>query len=337
VIDYRDDDDTYVMVVSSSRTCQAREASEALQQLQPLMHELREWRDEYVTQQEGEHTKHEVALEEVRRSLGDEMAKMQAAFAEAEALLESMPDAAALDSFVDKEALAAAVDDVTLLLRGQLDKSHELTKAEIVELEARLAGISSAGDSSETMEALKESLFLMDSKIGAKANIDELAALRAAVKKLANLRSTASSGSLTAKSISMCLACNRPIYQSTETPKSSANNSRMGHAGTSMMAERHRQTGVYKMDTSASAFVDLVERDSQAYSSERPSSRSGGGGGGGSSRASSRGGSREQLRSPAVNLSSASATGSAAGSDFFLPSLPPRSISRVGSRSVTPM
>ena len=45
----------------------------------------------------------------------------------------------------------------------------------------------------------------------------QIAALKAAVKKLANLRSTASAGSLTTKSISMCLACNRPIYQSTET------------------------------------------------------------------------------------------------------------------------
>jgi hypothetical protein len=70
-------------------------------------------------------------------------------------------------------------------------------------------------------------------------------ALKAAMKKLASMRQSASAGSLTVKSISMCLACNRPIYQLDDTVKHSQN-TRLGPANHSIMAERHRQQGVYR-------------------------------------------------------------------------------------------
>ena len=64
------------------------------------------------------------------------------------------------------------------------------------------------------------------------------------MKKLASMRQSASAGSLTVKSLSMCLACNRPIYQSDDTVKHSQN-TRLGPANHSIMAERHRQQGVH--------------------------------------------------------------------------------------------
>ena len=87
---------------------------------------------------------------------------------------------------VDQEALKAAVDEGTALLEAQM--TSRASKQDMAELEERLGQIASSGNSAETMDALKEALILMDTKVAVKADIDEIAALKAAVKKLANLR-----------------------------------------------------------------------------------------------------------------------------------------------------
>ena len=83
---------------------------------------------------------------------------------------------------VDQEALKAAVDEVTALLEAQM--TSRASKQDMAELEERLGQIASSGNSAETMDALKEALILMDTKVAVKADIDEIAALKAAVKKL---------------------------------------------------------------------------------------------------------------------------------------------------------
>jgi hypothetical protein len=88
-------------------------------------------------------------------------------------------------------------------------------------------------------------------------------ALKAAMKKLASMRQSASAGSLTVKSLSMCLACNRPIYQSDDTVKHSQN-TRLGPANHSIMAERHRQQGVYKLDPQSTSHSSINSRSTNS-------------------------------------------------------------------------
>lgn len=143
-----------------------------------------------------------------------ELAAMMAAFKEAEemmATLSGKDDPVDMD-FVDKALLASTVEDISKLLEGQI--LHCASKEELAVLQAALNGVQTSSDgvvagepgaSSASLDALKESLFLMESRIGTKADVNELMALKAAMKKLASLRSSASQGSLTTKSISMCL------------------------------------------------------------------------------------------------------------------------------------
>lgn len=209
--------------------------------------------------------------------------------------------------------LKSAIDDVTNILQMQMARSA--SKEELAELEEALRNINTSEGSGESMDALKESLFLIESRIATKADINELMALKAAMKKLASMRQSASAGSLTVKSLSMCLACNRPIYQSDDTVKHSQN-TRLGPANHSIMAERHRQQGVYKLDPQSTSHSSINSRSTNSSGgfyrdrAERPQS--------------------VPMEQPNVNMSGSRSQASIV-MPTFLPTLPPRSLLSRGS------
>jgi len=288
-----------------------------------LLNELREWRDEYVDEQDAINKKNAEALTQLRSELDEEMEKMKQAFAEAEELLSKL-DADTIESLVDKDALDDAMKDIIALLEGQI--ATRGSKQDIHDLEeqlAKIASVAAEGGSNDAMDALKEGLLLVESRMGSKADMEEMMALKAAIKKLAAARSGGTAGSLTTKSVSMCLACNRPIYQSNEVQKSGANN-RVGPGNSSIMAERHRQQGVYKLDTTSQVDATLRGSDSMSsiggsYSRERPRSQP------------------TPLPMATANMSASASQSSLSAAPTFLPSLPPRGVSRGSNRSVTPV
>jgi hypothetical protein len=70
---------------------------------------------------------------------------------------------------VDEEMLKSAIDDVTNILQMQMARSA--SKEELAELEEALRNINTSEGSGESMDALKESLFLIESRIATKVLI----------------------------------------------------------------------------------------------------------------------------------------------------------------------
>ena len=308
---------------------QLEEAVKKVEQDAMLLRSLSEWRDGYVEEQEGKHSKTSAALETLRTEVDVEMEALKKAFADAQELLDKL-DPEAMENMVDQDALKDAMTDIMELMKQQIEtrgskqdiKDLEDQLAKIGELAAEAGEGGGGGNSNDAMEALKEGLLLVESRMGSKADMEEMMALKAAIKKLAAARSGGSAGSLTTKSVSMCLACNRPIYQSNEVQKSGAN-SRMGPGNSSIMAERNRQTGVYKLDVPSEVDKTLGMNSSQgsssSYSRERPRSVP------------------TPMPMATANLSQSSSQSSLSAAPTFLPSLPPRGVSRGSNRSVTPV
>ena len=99
---------------------------------------------------------------------------------------------------------------------------------------------------------------------------------------------------------------------------------RVGPGNSSIMAERHRQQGVYKLDTTSQVDATLRGSDSMSsiggsYSRERPRSQP------------------TPLPMATANMSASASQSSLSAAPTFLPSLPPRGVSRGSNRSVTPV
>eukprot|EP01043_Picozoa_sp_COSAG02_P023634 COSAG02_NODE_1267_length_13538_cov_11.820746_8_plen_784_part_00 len=308
-------------IVDGLRT-QLEEAVRKIEQDSMLLKELHEWRDGYIEEQEGKHTKTSAALETLRSEVDEEMEALKKAFADAQEMLDKF-DLDAIENMVDQAALKDAMTDIMALMEQQIAtrgskqdiKDLEEQLAKIAELAAQVQDAPDPGASNDAMEALKEGLLLVESRMGSKADMEEMMALKAAIKKLAAARTGGSAGSLTTKSVSMCLACNRPIYQSNEVQKSGSN-SRMGPGNSSIMAERNRQTGVYKLDVPSEVDRTLGMNRSQesSYSRERPRSVP------------------TPMPMATANLSQSASQSSLSAAPTFLPSLPPRGVSRGSNR-----
>lgn len=314
-------------IVDQLRT-QLEEAIRKVDQDSLLLKQLQDWRDGYIDEQESKHTKTSAALETMRKEVDEEMEALKKAFADAQEMLDKF-DLDAIENMVDQAALNDAMADIMALIEQQI--ATRGSKEDIKDLEEQLAKIaalaaqaeSSQGDASasnDAMEALKEGLLLVESRMGSKADMEEMMALKAAIKKLAAARTGGSAGSLTTKSVSMCLACNRPIYQSNEVQKSGSNGSRMGPGNASIMAERNRQTGVYKLDVPSEVDRTLGMNSSKnssknsSYSRERPRSVP------------------TPMPMATANLSQSGSQSSLSAAPTFLPSLPPRGVSRGSNR-----
>ena len=82
---------------------------------------------------------------------------------------QAAPEPVNLDGVVDEEMLKSAIDDVTNILQMQMARSA--SKEELAELEEALRNINTSEGSGESMDALKESLFLIESRIATKVLI----------------------------------------------------------------------------------------------------------------------------------------------------------------------
>jgi chromosome segregation ATPase len=145
------------------------------QMVEQALKELAEWRDSFVREQEKQSAENQSVLDELRKQLADDLKKMMDAFKEAEEKMKELaesqaaPEPVNLDGVVDEEMLKSAIDDVTNILQMQMARSA--SKEELAELEEALRNINTSEGSGESMDALKESLFLIESRIATKVLI----------------------------------------------------------------------------------------------------------------------------------------------------------------------
>ena len=145
------------------------------QMVEQALKELAEWRDSFVREQEKQSAENQSILDELRKQLADDLKKMMDAFKEAEEKMKELaesqaaPEPVNLDGVVDEEMLKSAIDDVTNILQMQMARSA--SKEELAELEEALRNINTSEGSGKSMDALKESLFLIESRIATKVLI----------------------------------------------------------------------------------------------------------------------------------------------------------------------
>jgi chromosome segregation ATPase len=124
-------------IVDGLRT-QLEEAVRKIEQDSMLLKELHEWRDGYVEEQEGKHTKTSAALETLRSEVDEEMEALKKAFADAQEMLDKF-DPDAMENMVDQDALKDAMTDIMALMEQQI--ATRGSKQDIKDLEEQLAKI----------------------------------------------------------------------------------------------------------------------------------------------------------------------------------------------------
>lgn len=190
--------------------------------------ELKTWRDEYVTVREEEKAEESAT----RAKLKGELEEMRAALE------------LAGGGGVDDLTLQGAIADISAMLMEQLDS--RASKADMARLQNAIDAIGNATDTAQALEAVKEGLFLVESRVMEKADKDDLGNLKRAMRRMTSLRSQ-QEGALTVRPVSMCLACNRPVFQAHSSSRAGASTSgSFGGNNTSGSSERFRQKGLYR-------------------------------------------------------------------------------------------
>jgi len=145
---------------------------------------------------------------------------------------------------VDDLTLQGAIADISAMLMEQLDS--RASKADMARLQNAIDAIGNATDTAQALEAVKEGLFLVESRVMEKADKDDLGNLKRAMRRMTSLRSQ-QEGALTVRPVSMCLACNRPVFQAHSSSRAGASTSgSFGGNNTSGSSERFRQKGLYR-------------------------------------------------------------------------------------------
>ena len=145
------------------------------QMVEHVLKEMAEWRNSFVREQEKQSAENQSILDELRKQLADDLKMMTDAFKAAEEKMKELaesqaaPEPVNLDGMVDEEMLKSAIDDVTNIMQMQMSRS--VTKEELAELEEALRNINTSEGSGKSMDALKESLFLIESRIATKVLI----------------------------------------------------------------------------------------------------------------------------------------------------------------------